>query len=88
MLERLSGEYNRGYTKGIQDIIEVFDYIQGDLKHHKKRLTEKLAKDLLKCCLENRERLRESVNGFIRYNGKTEQFEFYENREKGCNGDD
>ena len=78
MFERLSGEYNRGYTKGIQDIIEVFDYIQGDLKHHKKRLTEKLAKDLLKCCLENRERLRESVNGFIRYNGKTAQFEFFE----------
>ena len=78
MFERLSGEYNRGYTKGIQDIIEVFDYIQSYLKHHKKRLTEKLAKDLLKYCLENRERLRESVNGFIRYNGKTEQFEFCE----------
>ena len=78
MIERLSGDYNRGYTKAIMDIQEVFNYIQEDLKWHKKKLTPKLTSQLLNCCLHNRERLRESVNGFIRYNPRTMDFEFYE----------
>lgn len=77
-MEILSGEYNRGYTRAIMDIQSVFSYIQEDLAYHKKRLTPKLMGDLLSCCLSNRERLRESVNGFIRYNGKSGKFEFYE----------
>lgn len=78
MFERLSGDFNRGYTKAIQDIQEVFEYIEEDLRYHHKKMTGKLAKDLLKCCLDNRERLRESMNGFIRWNHKKECFEFYE----------
>lgn len=77
-IERLSGDYNRGFTKGILVVQEVFNYIQTDLSHHKKRLTPKLMDELLKCCIENRERLRESVNGFIRWNNKLKTFEFYE----------
>lgn len=75
---RLSGDYNRGFTNGIQAVQEVFSYIQEDLSHHKKRLTPKLMEELLKCCITNRERLRESINGFIRWNNKLETFEFYE----------
>ena len=77
-IERLSGEYNRGYTKAIQDIQEVFKYIQSDLKHHHKTLTAKMSERLLDCCLKNRERLRESINGFIRFNSQKQDFEFYE----------
>lgn len=77
IMDRLSGDYNRGYTKAIQDIAKVVKYIQEDLTFHKKRLTPKLTEELLDCCLHNRERLRESVNGFIRYNSKG-YFEFYE----------
>lgn len=77
-MEKLSGEYNRGFTQGLLAVQEVFKYIQPDLAHHKKRLTPKLIDELLKCCIDNRENLRESVNGFIRYNGKTSSFEFYE----------
>lgn len=75
--ERLSGDYNRGYTKAIQDLMEVFDYIQADLNHHKKRLNNKSCKELLHCCLENREQLRENRDGFIRWNNITKEFEFY-----------
>lgn len=78
MVERLSGEYNRGYTKAIMDMQEVFDYVNDDLVGHKKRMNYKLAKELLGCCLTNRERLRESMNGFIRWNGKDNKFEFFE----------
>lgn len=78
MFEYLSGEFNRGFTKGLCTVKEVFDYIQYDLSHHNKRLTPKLMKRLIECCIENRERLRESVNGFIRWNCKKNDFEFYE----------
>lgn len=36
--EKLSGDFIRGYTKALQDISEVFEYVNNDLKHHKKRL--------------------------------------------------
>lgn len=78
MIEKLSGNYNRGYTKAIQDIQEVFQYIKSDLDHHHVKLTHKSAEKLLQCCLENREKIRDSWNGFIRYNCKTKEFEFYD----------
>ena len=55
----LSGDFNRGYTKAIMDIAEVFSYIQDDLKSHHKNLTSKSANELLECILQNREQLRE-----------------------------
>lgn len=81
MIERLSGDYNRGYTKAIMDIQKIFEYVKDDLHFHHKRMNEKMADELLKCCLENRENLRESIpeigDGFIRWNPKLNTFEFY-----------
>lgn len=37
-LDKLSGDYIRGYTKAIQDLQEVFTYIQPDLRHHHKNI--------------------------------------------------
>ena len=76
-MERLSGDYIRGYTKAIQDITEIFEYIQEDLKHHKKQFSGKIALDLLKVILENREAIRERWNGFIRWNSRKNGFEFF-----------
>ncbi len=75
MIEKLSGEYIRGYTRAIMDVTEVFGYIQADLKHHHKTLNHKAAMQLLKTILENREALREDweKRGFFRYvNGSFE----------------
>lgn len=77
IIEKLSGDFIRGYTKAIQDISEVFDYVNNDLKCHKKRLNDKLAKELLKCILENRENIREDKNGFIRWNCVLNKFEWF-----------
>lgn len=77
-LPRLSGDYNHGYTKAIQDMQEIFAYVQADLQHHHKKMTGKMCSELLECCLEHRERLREKRNGFIRWNHVKEAFEFYE----------
>lgn len=63
---RLSGDYNKGYTKAVQDIIEVFGYMNNDLKAHNMRMNYAWAEKVLKCCLENREKLRDNWNGFIR----------------------
>ncbi len=77
-MERLSGDYIRGYTKAIQDIIEIFDYIQSDLKYHHKNITAKTSQALLQCCLKNRGNLRDKIgNGFIRYNNKKQKFEYF-----------
>ena len=63
---RLSGDFNRGYSKAILDIIKVFDYMNSDLKAHNMRMNYNWADKILKCCLENRDKLREDCNGFIR----------------------
>lgn len=76
-LPRLSGDYNKGYTRAIQDIQEVFEYIQSDLKYHHKGFTGKLAVKLLQCCLENRGKLRDKWAGFIRFNGQKNEFEWF-----------
>lgn len=65
-LPRLSGDFNKGYTKAIQDMIEVFKDVNGDLTMHHSRMNYKWAEKILKCCLENREKLRDDWNGFIR----------------------
>lgn len=63
---RSSGDYNRGYTKAIQDVIKVFDYVNYDLKNNNIRMNYNWAKKILECCLDNRERLRDDWDGFIR----------------------
>ena len=77
MMERLSGDYIRGYTKAIQDITEVFTYIVPDLEHHHLRMNSKQSLKLLKVILENREQLRDDWRGFIRYNGVINDFEWF-----------
>lgn len=64
----LSGEYNRGFTAAILKILSDYEDICESMKFYKKRMTEKLTKQWLKCCLENRERLRET-NDADRYRG-------------------
>lgn len=65
-LPKLSGDFNKGYTKAIQDMIEVFNYMNNDLTAHNMRMNYKWAEKVLKCCLENREKLRDDWNGFVR----------------------
>lgn len=83
MIEKLSGDYIRGYTKAIQDITEVFRYIIPDLRHHHMNLNAKNSLRLLQVILENREQVRDNWNGFIRYNGVTKDFEWYQINDNG-----
>ena len=70
-IERLSGDYIRGYTKAVLDIIEIFEYIQSDLKFHHKNMNGKLSIMLLKSILKNREYIRERILERRRLRGKT-----------------
>lgn len=81
-MERLLGEYNRGYREAIMDVTEVFRYIQPDLKRHHRSLNSKLAMELLRVILENREALRDDWSGFIRFNGASKKFEYYRTRKE------
>ena len=79
-IERLSGEYIRGYTKAIQDVKAVFEYTHPDLEHHRKKLNYNRVMQLLKVILKNREQIRDNWNGFIRYNRQLDDFEWYDAR--------
>ena len=65
-LSKISREYNDGYRKAIQDITEVFKYMNVDLQYHHMRMNYNWAEKILECCLENRQKLRDNWNGFIR----------------------
>ena len=76
-LEKLSGNYNRGYTRAIQDVIEVFKYVNPDLLHHKKRMNYTLAIQLLETILKKCMSIRDGYDGFIRFNGQKNCFEWF-----------
>ena len=76
-MDRLSGDYNKGYTKAIQDITKIFGYIQSDLTHHKIRMTDKIVAKLLQRCLAEREKIRDDWDGFMRWNSQKEDFEWF-----------
>lgn len=77
-MEYLSGDFIRGYTKAIKDIEDVFVYVQDDLTQHKKRFNFKLIIRLLELFLNNRANFRENRDGFIRWNPKLNNLEFFE----------
>lgn len=88
----LSGDFIRGYTKAIQDIQAIFEYVQLDMRWHNKNLNYKYAVKLLKCILDSRMYLREQDNkvydkmaGFIRYNQSKDDFEYYDPKKRGDN---
>ena len=80
MFNQFLNDYIRGYAKAIRDIQEIFKYVEVDLNYHHKRMNFKTAKDLLRCCFKNRDKLRKRTNGFIKWNEEKECFEFYEQK--------
>ena len=80
-IERLSGDFVRGYTKAIQSIIKIFEYVNDELTYRKKRMNYKLAMKLLKTILTERENIREERDGSIRWNIQKEDFEFYQRKD-------
>lgn len=56
-ISKFSGDFNRGYTRAVQDMIDIFEHANRDLKYYYKSMTYKWAIKLLKCCLENRMKL-------------------------------
>lgn len=83
--ERLSGNFNRGYTKAIQDIIKVYGCVNEEVKCKKLKWNIGLILKVLDCFLVNREKFRDdkgSSIGFIRFikdeKGKWSNVEYYE----------
>ncbi len=77
-MKRLSGDYIRGYTKAIKDIEDAFCCVQEDLSRRKMRWNYKLIVRLLELFLRYRENFRENRGGFIRWNTKLNNLEFFE----------
>lgn len=70
--------YVQGYTAALQDVLSVLDYIQDDLKCHKRKQNAKTYKAILKCMLNGRAVLRENPDAFVRCNDNVDGgFEIY-----------
>lgn len=73
--------YVQGYTAAIQDAIEVVEYIQKDLKTHKRKQNAKTYLAILRCMLKGRALLRESATAFVRCNDRApDGFEIWDSR--------
>lgn len=77
-MTNISSEYNRGYRRALQDVMELFESSEEALKVVGKHFTYSRANSLLKFMLENREKFREQDNPSIRWNVKNDTFEFIE----------
>lgn len=64
--------YIQGYTAALLDVLDVFAYIQEDLKLHKRRQSAKTYQAIVQCMLQNRAALREDPDTFIRCNDNIE----------------
>ena len=62
-------------------------YVNNDLSSRKKRFNFKLIIRLLELFLKNRENFRENRNGFIRWNTKINNLEFYNPNERGASNE-
>lgn len=72
--------YVQGYTAALLDVLDVFAYIQDDLKLHKRRQSAQTYKAIVQCILQNRAALRENPDTFIRCNDNIDGgFELWEN---------
>lgn len=70
--------YVQGYTAALMDVLEVLDYIQRDMKFHKRKQNYKSYKAIVECMLENRAILREEPRAFVRCNDKVKNgYEIY-----------
>lgn len=58
--------YVQGYTAALLDVLKVLDYIQPDLKRHRRRQSAKTYHGIVQCMLDNRVALREDPDAFIR----------------------
>ena len=75
-------EYVQGYTSALLDVEKVLEYIQEDMKRHKRRQSVKEYKNIIKCMINNRAVLREEPYAFVRCNDKADGgYEVYIERE-------
>lgn len=73
--------YVTGYMQALQDVLDVFGYIQDDLKRHSRKQNQRTYTAIVQCMLDNRAALRESRKAFVRCNDKVSSgFEVWEGK--------
>lgn len=91
MNDYLNAEFISGYTKAIQDIQCIFEYVQYELAGRKIPFNYKRSMELLEIILKNRMQLREQFNcykgvdkesAFIRWDVSKKELEFYDPKKK------
>lgn len=78
MIKRLSGDYNRGYSRALLDLSDEAARVQEDCALARKRFGYPLMKQLLALFIQHRENFREGGTGFIRLNRQSGRLEYYD----------
>lgn len=80
MIEKLDGNYIRGYTQALVDLLNDLPGVYADCNYHKVKMNQKQMEKYIQKRIENRENLRENLQGFIRYNGVKKEWEWFNGR--------
>lgn len=79
MPEKIEFGYAHGYTQGMMRVLDAIETVSIDLKHHKRRFTQKEMSAMIKAMIADREKLRENPFAFVRCNNeKKDGWEVYE----------
>ena len=79
MPEKIEFGYAHGYTQGMMRVLDAIETVSADLKHHKRRFTQKEIAAMVKAMITDREKLRENPFAFVRCNNeKKDGWEVYE----------
>lgn len=78
---KLSADYIRGFTAGLQAAGSQFVGAVADLADSKKKMTEEQAERVAALIVTHRAEIREGKPGFIRWNTQANCFEWYEGRD-------
>ena len=75
-MEKLVPGYYQGQTNGILMVQQILLYLEDDMKRHKMRWNKETFDKLFKIVIDNRAKLRENPNAFVRCT-QDKEFEVY-----------
>lgn len=85
-MEPLIPGFNMGYTAALMDLEKLLPCAIADLKRAR-RLNEKQLSIALALFIDHREEIRNGSDGFVRWNFKKKELEWYASQEVRTTGD-
>lgn len=86
-MERLSGDFNRGYTAALMDVSSLIPVVVAELKRVRRVGNLKYWEAAMALIVEHRAEMRDKRAGFVRWNFERKELEWYAPEEMRTDGD-